>query len=312
MSSKTLPENGLISLFRVMKQKCDTKMKIGEINNDTPVIYAIKKFFGKHPNSYIKHKQLMVLPNEKDMFVFLFDDEIIFSNVFEIDKPMKNIHNPSLFKLEYKTLYSIIPEITDSKTLLHLNQIKTSTFESFNTVILSFKIQRDLFIFMHLIEKHRRIAWQFYFERFIPLPPPHIYQNHYFTEKINRKGKQQERVIVLTDRFIFNIEYSLKNSGEDIKIGTNCLFELKEAKWAIPIECFQELIVQSKEECSLKIVVNQGLGKKIAKKNNLPEKDRGDIDLIFYYVNNFSNFIFNVKRLYFSIKNENLKINIKK
>jgi hypothetical protein len=60
--------------------------------------------------------------------------------------------------------------------------------------------EKDLFITNHILEKQRINNWQIFFETKIPIPAPFYYQKHFFLQKINKRGKQQSRVIVFTNK----------------------------------------------------------------------------------------------------------------
>ena len=98
------------------------------------------------------------------------------------------------------TLKSVIPEISDKKVLLHINKTKNETFSEFDTITLVFKVQRDLIIFKHFIEKQTRLQWQKFFEGFIPISPPYLDQIHFFIKKVNSRGKRQNRVLVFSNK----------------------------------------------------------------------------------------------------------------
>ena len=55
-------------------------------------------------------------------------------------------------------------------------------------------------IFDHLIKKHKIINWQMYFELNVPISTPYIYQAHFFLQKINSRGKNQSRLILISNK----------------------------------------------------------------------------------------------------------------
>ena len=63
--------------------------------------------------------------------------------------------------------------------------------------MLSLCDSRDNFLIHHVILKYRKLAWQIFFEDKIKNL---IYQNHFFLKKVNTRGKQQSRVILITDK----------------------------------------------------------------------------------------------------------------
>ena len=49
--------------------------------------------------------------------------------------------------------------------------------------------------------------WQKYFEVEIPINNPYMYQNHFFLQKVNSRGKNQSRLILLSDK-VFILIYN--------------------------------------------------------------------------------------------------------
>jgi hypothetical protein len=77
----------------------------------------------------------------------------------------------------------------------------TTVYDCFKTRTVSFEEERDLFIIHHLILKYKKINWQLFFETRINSNL--VYQNHFFLQKINKKGKQQSRIILITNKVNF-------------------------------------------------------------------------------------------------------------
>jgi hypothetical protein len=62
---------------------------------------------------------------------------------------------------------------------------------------------KDSFFIHHLIKKHYILFWQKNFESTILKNyPTQIYQYHFYIKKLNRWGKYQERILVITNKVI--------------------------------------------------------------------------------------------------------------
>lgn len=63
------------------------------------------------------------------------------------------------------------------------------------------------------------------------LPPNEVYQAHYFLTKKNRRGKMQQRFILLSDTWLYNLRFTFHPTT------------LKEFLWALPIDCVTGLTI---------------------------------------------------------------------
>lgn len=195
-----MKNESFLNFLKTMQQKSAiTEIKTGDaFNYDTPTSFLLQKHYGKSINSYIYHKELFIFPLNQLVYVYILKDDILVTKAFS-EKEIP-VANPILFRIEYKVIYSVIPEISDKKVLLHINKTKNETFSEFDTITLVFKVQRDLIIFKHFIEKQTRLQWQKFFEGFIPISPPYLYQIHFFIKKVNSRGKRQNRVLVFSNK----------------------------------------------------------------------------------------------------------------
>ena len=84
--------------------------------------------------------------------------------------------------------------------------IKSDNFSIFDNVTINLNSEKDLYITLHVLEKQRVKNWQIFYEKNIPISPPFYYQKHFFLQKVNKRGKQQSRVIVFTNKVKFLIK----------------------------------------------------------------------------------------------------------
>jgi hypothetical protein len=69
-----------------------------------------------------------------------------------------------------------------------------------------FSFLKDSFLVQHLLQKYLVLFWQKFFEETLLLNfPTQIYTAHFFIKKINRWKRQQDRILVVTNKvnFIF-------------------------------------------------------------------------------------------------------------
>ena len=144
-----------------------------------------------------------MLPKNIKIVLFVLQDEIILTEPYT-DRSLY-IKNPIISKIDYKTIYSVVPGVKDKHNLLDLNIITSDNLSKPQKFSFSFKIQRDAIIAKHFIDKQRTLKWQNYFESTIPIEPPYYYQGHFFIQKINSRGKSQNRAIVFSNKVIIDI-----------------------------------------------------------------------------------------------------------
>ena len=194
------------SFLKELKGKFEISIKTGdEFIFDNPFISLFKKYFKCTIKDYIFHKDVGIVVSPKNIKIVLFvlQDEIILTEPYT-DRSLYT-KNPIISKIDYKTIYSVVPGVKDKHNLLDLNIITSDNLSSLQTMSFSFKIQRDVIIAKHFIDKQRTLKWQNYFESTIPIDPPCYYQGHFFIQKINSRGKSQNRAIVFSNKVIIDI-----------------------------------------------------------------------------------------------------------
>ena len=137
--------------------------------------------------------------------------------------------------------------------------------------------------------------------------------------KVNSRGDEDNRLIVITDKYLLNIEYQVNISKKSELNQQDFEFKLSKAKWALSIDAFEELQligndIKSKikvgDDRMIRIKINNSKNKEFVNKNkNLTYKKKTSFDFIFRNEKISIYFIFQIKRLYFDItRNNNLKI----
>lgn len=167
----------------------------------------------------------------------------------------------------------------------------------------------ELELFHHLINKHKILAWQAYFENSVPIKPPYMYQTHFFLQKINSRGKNQSRLLLISNKvciklnknlkqFIYNITFDLFKHEKFILIDS--------VKWAIAINSLLSIFVFKKNPLNLKLNVNTTVNKKLVQENKLKLKNKKDMELVFNNEMDFKLFIFHLRRIYYQLERKHL------
>ena len=103
----------------------------------------------------------------------------------------------------------------------------TTLFQRREYICLS-EMQRDQFVFV--MNRAIRNCWQRMLEDTV-IPEPEYYQLHQLVIKINRKGAHQERLLVLSNAWLYNVEISHNPS------------KVEEVKWCVPINCLEAVSI---------------------------------------------------------------------
>jgi hypothetical protein len=92
------------------------------------------------------------------------------------------------------------------------------------------EMQRDQFVFM--MNRSIRNVWQAMLETHV-IPAPEFYQAHDLVIKTSRKGAHQERLLTLSNEWLYNVEISHNPS------------KVQEVKWCVPLRCIDAVSVSS-------------------------------------------------------------------
>lgn len=155
--------------------------------------------------------------------------------------------------------------------------------------------------------KQKTLAWQMFFEEKIKNI---IYQSHFFLEKVNDRGKQQSRVILVTDKvkvyliqFLFNVSFTVNLNKENI-------FEIDEIKWAMAIESIKTMVIYKKKALEIKLLLDKNINKKVVEENKMKLKNKSERVFLLYSNEDYKQFIFHIRRLYYFRKTSFLQIKL--
>ena len=298
------------------------KLKIGRLNFDTPLNLFLKEICKENLESIIIHKNVDIIADnepQKKCSLILLKKSVVKSDIID-SKDFINDKNKldSVLILEMKRIFNIDFEIKDNIFYLKIIYITITGQSTLNLHALQVKFVNlnDGKIFKFFLSKQKNIIWQEFFEKTIPIPPPFYYQSHFFLQKLNSRGDEDNRIIVLTDKYLSNFDYeiTLNKKNENQKI-QEYDYKLQKIKWALYIGAFEELTLIGKNKkkksnfLSVKIKINKQLNKTFINKNKLPYKNKTTIEFVFHFEKVCRFFIYQIKRIHFDCgENKNLKI----
>ena len=301
----------------------DLKINIGSLNFNTPFNLFIKNICHETLDNMIMHKNTNVDGSENKSSIVLFKSKLVKSDIID-SKNFINDKNKlsSVLTIEMNQLYNVDYEIKENEydlIVIYMCMSKEKG-KDINYIQMTCKFDNinEGKIFRYFLEKYKNIYWQEFFEKTIPIHPPYIYQYHFFLTKLNSRGDEDNRLIVITDRYILNIEYQVLLNKKSELNQQDFEFKLYKAKWALSIEAFEELQLIGKDkkkkikgdERMIKIKINNSKNKEfVSKDKNLTFKKKTSVDFIFRNEKIARNFIFQIKRIHFDItRNNTLKI----
>lgn len=297
-------EHKSLNELKEMSHKNDFKFKMGRLNFNTP----LKSFLdtcNEDFESMIFHKNLFDQETQKDCSIILVKEKLIKSPVIT-----SSIQPNQILIIEIKRLFDIELEPSGNYFFIKMLYINDISVDNLAKITLRFDNHKEAQIFKYFVEKEKIKCWQLFFENSGFITDQFYYQYHFFLKKVNSRGDQENRVIVLTNEFILNIDYQIIiNKKNDIS-GNEFIFKLHKPKWALSIKSFEELQLIEKDKKKktnyymIKIKVNQKENKNYVNDKKLPFKNKSSTDFIFQNEKICRFFIFQIKRLYYNLNDK--------
>lgn len=309
MLKESNKEHKTISELKKLSHDKDFDFKIGRLNFETPLKLFLDKCNEKF-ESMIFHKNLWDQETQKECSIILLKEKLIKSPIIDSTPPSQ------ILGIEIKRIVDIDLGSSGNYffvTLLYINDISVDNLAKINLRFDNFKEAR---IFKYFVEKEKINSWQQFFEKSLCIQEPFYYQFHFFLKKVNSRGDQENRVIVLTNEYILNIDYQIQINKKNDIFGNEFVFKLHKPKWALSIKSFEELQLIEKDKKKstryfmIKIKVNQKENKTYVNNNKLPFKNKSSTDFIFQNEKTCRFFIFQIKRLYYSLNTDKKYIKV--
>lgn len=283
-------------------------LKSGELNYETPIKNFLLNILKINLNSYIIHEKILLIPPSKTHYIFILKEFILITQTFDFAhiNSIENFRNLIVEKINYLNIFSMNSETSSSSSLINLFIFHSDNFENeenFKFFKLCFNNFYSANINMNVIEQLIIKKWQIFFENNVPINFPLFYIEHFFVKKMNRKNKIQKRIILITNKLILNITYNFNKNNEK-----NFLFEIHKIKWAIALESLNNIEIINKNEFKLKINFDKKINKKKVNEFKFSNKDKKNYIFIFYNLNNFNKFIYQIKNLIFNLLKKDLQI----
>ena len=303
MSKEPPKEHKSLSELKNLSHRFDFDFKVGAINSETALNKFLKNVCEESFESLIYHKELFVEEDSKQCSIILLKEKLIkCSDINSTDTGKDKNNDP--FILELKRVIDLDLEPANNNFVVQITYQKDLSFDNTSKLSIRFDNENEATIFKYFVEKERINAWQHFFEKTM-ISDPFIYQYHFFLKKVNSRGDEEKRVIVLTDEFILNIDYQIVLLPKRNDFGGKEFdFKLHKPKWALSIKCFEELQLIKKKKTNdymIKIKVNQKENKTYVNEHKLPFKNKTSTDFIFQNEKMCRFFIFQIKRLYYNL-----------
>lgn len=300
-----------------MKEKSkDLKINLGSLNFNTPFNLFLKNICHETLDNMIMHKNINIDGSENKSSLVLFKSKLVKSDIIDSkDFVNDKIKLNSVLTLEMSQIYNVDYEIKENEydLIIVYMCVNTAKGKDINYIQMNCRFENinEGKIFRYFLEKYKNIYYQEFFETTIPILPPFIYQHHFFLKKLNSRGDEDNRIIVLTDKYILNVEYQLlaNKKGEQNQHGVD--LKIYKAKWSLYIGSFEELQLIGKDKkkklpyLMIKIKLNSKKNKEFVSKEKLPYKSKSSVDLIFPSEKICRYFIYQIKRLFYDIKKTN-------
>ena len=305
------------------KKEENYRIKIGSLNFKTPFNLFLKNICHETLDTMIIHKNLNVEGADNKISkcsIILFNTKIVKSDIIDSTKfieKKEKLDSVEIFEL--KQIYDIDFEIKENTYILKIIIISANVSggnKPLNSSLLKiiFDNINEGKVFKYFLEKNKNIYWQEYLEKNVPILPPYIYQYHFFLTKLNSRGTEENRLIILTDKYLLNVEYQINFNKKTDPTPKDFEFKIVKSKWAISIDSFEEMQIMGKDkkkkmksnDMMIKIKISTKKNKEFFnKQKTLPFKNKSSVDFIFNSEKLGRFFIYQIKRLFFDITKTN-------
>ena len=291
-----------------------TVLKKGLLNFNTPMNLLLKKICKDTIESLIFHKNLYIEGSEEKNSIILLKNKLIKSDIIDSAKFFtEKTKLDSILILDLKRIFQIDSEEKNDIFYLKISYLKEASITNLGKLIIKFDKREEYKIFKFFLEKQKNLVFQEFFEKAIPILSPFYYQYHFFLQKLNSRGAEDSRIILLTNQYILNIEYYFNDNKKNDPSLHDYDYKLYKTKWALSINAFEEmqLIGRDKKKKKLnyimiKIKINQKLNKDFVNKNKLPYKSKSSVEFIFHEENICRFFIYQIKKIFYDISNKKI------
>lgn len=237
-------------------------------------------------------------------YLFVFNDRII-QTKDSIDDTKESLHNnpiQNVIEFSHIRIYKLI--VHDTKNNEMFLHYYSDDFSKKIDLSFQFTFHKDSYCIHHFIKKYFILTWQMIFESTILKDfKKLIYNRHFILIKRNRWGKQQERILLITNGLIFNLKHYIQKEG--IKINP------KSIQWTDSIKACEKIGVLEGKEKELRLYMNQvknNAGIIECMENTKFMKYKSVRDFEFFSIDERNEFIAIMRRNYLILTNNYLII----
>lgn len=168
----------------------------------TALEYVIDTYTEYRIEDYYIHSKIYLEYDDVDAFIIILSDCILITFIIE-DDIIKVSCDPIISKIEYTQIYNfdliVSNEDFNSIIFLYFEESISNKIQS----KINFNYNHDSFLIHHFIKKNYILTWQKKFEeKILKDALSEIYQYHFYVKKINNRGKNQERILMLSNKVI--------------------------------------------------------------------------------------------------------------
>lgn len=268
-----------------------------------PIIFTvITKFMEEDIDNYVHHNLVEI--NEQLVYIFIFKFNLYITTYFDEKEIKVTFDSPIIYKADYLHIFYknlFIAEDENTSNNINLQFYENDMKEKYE-IKMNLKFKNDSYYIFHFIKKYYILNWQVFYEDFlIPDYKTQHYVTHFQIKKLNSRGKSQDRVITLSNKFIFNVV--LESKKEEIKID--------EVKWSDSIKAIENIVLNNLNQSSLKVLYDEKVNKEENKKEGMKKiKSKSERDFIFLDKKCKDEFVFILRKLYYTLTKKYVKVSI--
>lgn len=269
----------------------------------SPIVFTVMtKYMDEDIDNYVHHNLVEI--NSQFVYIFIFKYNLYITTYFDEKDNKTVLENPIIYKSDYLHIfYKEIFIAEDENTSNHINlQFYENDMKEKYEIRMNLKFKNDSYYIFHFIKKYYILNWQVFYEDFLlqDYKTQH-YIIHFQIKKLNSRGKSQDRVIAISNKFIFNVV--LESKKEEIKID--------EVKWSDSIKAIENIVLSNSNSANLKVLYDEKLNKEENKKEGMKKiKSKSERDFIFLNKKCKEEFVFILRKLYFYLTKKYVKVSI--
>lgn len=167
---------------------------------------------------------------------------------------------------------------------------------------MNFNFKKDSYFVNHFITKYNNYCWQYFYEDTLLKDfPSQFYNHHFFVKKSNSRGKVQDRILVLSNKFIYNLV--LLSKKDSLKI--------EKVKWSDAIISISQVLVNPTDCLELRVYCTEKINKDENKKEGMKTlKHKSEREFIFQEKRDKELFLFTLRKNYYNLTRKYLNVEV--